>query len=117
MTDKKGGRPSLEEVHGEPIRTVKVRITQTQYDFASHQPEGGISAFIRYAIDAVRYARTEMPSDTLQHARAEARKLHEHTEEIIEKTDNNRENESDISTNTRSVMTLVTPLRVTLVTL
>ena len=93
MADKKGGRPSLEETHGEPIRTVKVRITESQYQFARHQPEGGISAFIRYAIDAIRYARTEMPSDTFQHARQEAHRLHDQSEEIIEKSDNSRENE------------------------
>ncbi len=95
MTEQpKGGRPSLEDTHGEPTRTVKVIITQSQYDFAMRQPEGGISAFIRYAIDVTRYYRENLAEEgeklDARMIRMAALRKRERTEDI-QKPDNNRE--------------------------
>jgi hypothetical protein len=106
MTEKaKGGRPSIEETRGEKTRTVKVIITESQYQYAKTQ-RGGISGFIRYAIDAMRQYRISgneaqmKRAESLEDARELARnawqeveRQHEETEEIIDNSNKNQSND------------------------
>ncbi len=96
MANKKGGRPSLEDRTGEPTRTIKILLTESQIEYASRQ-RGGIAAFIRYLIDTARIFRDEHPEvyelDEVRAVIGEAEIAHDKSEsEIDEKADNKQEN-------------------------